>query len=266
MTSGADVSDEPALSLRRARKTFGGARALDDVSLTLRRGEILGVSGLAGAGHEALPCLIASAAQAKGGTPKISSRAFDARRLSPAQARALGLALLPADRQRASGAQTLSLRENLSLPAPSTFFRDGFLNLAQERAETRRWLAAFGVRPADPEAPLRALSGGDQQKALLAKWMRTNPGVLLMHEPTQGVDVGAKQDIFRRIEEFAERGVAILIASAESEDLARLCHRVVVLRRGRVAGELAGAALSARAIDSLAFCDASAGNELGTAA
>jgi len=268
---GADVqSFYPALASPRetialAVEGLSGA-GVRDISLSLRRGEILGVSGLAGAGHEALPYLLTGAVAATAGELRAGGRTLDARKLSPTLTREIGFALLPADRQRTSGAQMLSLRENLSLPVLSSFFHHGFLNRRQEQAEASKWLQDFGVRPAAPEALLRTLSGGNQQKALLAKWMQTNPEVLLLHEPTQGVDVGAKQDIFRKLEDFAERGVGVLIASAESEDLARLCHRVLTLRNGRVVGELSGPALSEHAINDLAFRDAPRASERESAA
>jgi len=246
----APAREELALSVRELDgETVGGA------SFTVRRGEIVGLTGLAGAGHEELPYLIAGARRAAGGVVRIGERKYDARVLDPIATRAAGLALLPADRQKASGAQEASVRENVSLPVLARFARFGTIRAGLERLAAERLLHAFDVRPARSEAPLRTLSGGNQQKALLGKWMQTAPSVLVLHEPTQGVDVGSKQDIFRRIEEIAASGVAVLIASSEAEDLARLCHRVAVLRRGRIAGVLAGPDLTETAIADLGFRD-----------
>jgi ribose transport system ATP-binding protein len=215
------------------------------------------VTGLGGSGYEELPYLLSGALPAAAGVLLVGGVRIAAKALRPPAARALGLALLPADRQRASAAQRLSVRENVSLPVLDRFFRWGLLQRGAERRATQAILQRFGVRPPDPEAPLRTLSGGNQQKALLGKWMQTAPAVLLLHEPTQGVDVGSKQDIFRKIEEAAAAGVAVIIASAEVEDLAHLCHRVAVLRGGRLAGDLAGSERTEQAINDLAFRDRS---------
>lgn len=226
-----------------------------DLSLAVRHGEIVGVTGLGGSGYEELPYLLAGAIPVNTGTLRIGDVSLVGTALRLTATRALGLALLPADRQRASGAQDMSLAENVGLPVLDRFFNWGILQAGAERKAVRAVLHGFGVRPADPDAPLRTLSGGNQQKALLGKWVQTKPKVIVLHEPTQGVDIGSKQDIFRKIEQIAADGVAVVIASAEAEDLANLCHRVVVLRRGGVAGELSGEALTEQAINDLALRD-----------
>jgi ribose transport system ATP-binding protein len=109
------------------------------------------------------------------------------------------------------------------------------------------------VRPADPEHSFAELSGGNQQKVVLAKWFSTDPSVLLLHEPTQGVDVGARKDVFRHIRSFTERGGAVIIASTEYEDLAHLCDRVIVFRDGRPVAELQGQQLTPEALVEQAF-------------
>jgi ribose transport system ATP-binding protein len=223
------------------------------LSLRLHRGEIVGITGLNGAGFEELPYLLSGALPSSGGTVTIRGRVFPARILRPHLTIEQGVALLPADRQRASGAQRLSVRENLSLPVLDRFFSFGRLNGRAERRAAHALLQRYKVRPPDPDSQLYTLSGGNQQKALFGKWMQTNPDILLLHEPTQGVDVGSKQEIFREIEKAAAAGVAVLIASSEAEDLANLCHRVVVLRRGLFAGELSGVELAEQTINNLAF-------------
>ncbi|WP_336801872.1 sugar ABC transporter ATP-binding protein [Kaistia sp. MMO-174] len=257
----------PALAAAKAEPALAvdglSGRGVADVSFALKKGEILGVSGLAGAGWETLPYLLSGATPARAGTIRTEAGRTDAAALRPDRARRLGIALLPADRQKASGAQALSLRENASLPVLGRYFRRGLMRRGAERAATAELLRSFQVRPAIPEAPLRTLSGGNQQKLLLGKWIQTKPGVLVLHEPTQGVDVGSKQDIFRKIEEIAASGVAVILASAESEDLARLCHRVLVLRRGAVAGILEGDQLSETAINDLSFRGHGAGGAAG---
>ncbi len=224
-----------------------------DLSFDLRRGEILGLTGLVGSGYDEVPYLLFGALPSARGRLGIGDRVIEATVLHPPLARRLGLALLPADRQRASGAQDASLRENVGLPILSSLFRHGRLDAKAETAAARGVVRRFGVRPVEIELPLRAFSGGNQQKALLGKWLQTRPSVLLLHEPTQGVDVGAKQELFRHVEAAAAAGTAVLIASAETEDLANVCHRVAVLRRGELAGILSGAKATVQALDALAF-------------
>jgi ribose transport system ATP-binding protein len=118
----------------------------------------------------------------------------------------------------------------------------------REQAEVRDWLRKMDVRPPDPERLIATLSGGNQQKVILARWLRQSPQVLILDEPTQGVDVGAKAEIHAFVDAAAEAGAAILVASTESEELARLCDRVLVLRNGRIAASLEGPQISATRI------------------
>ena len=140
-----------------------------------------------------------------------------------------------------------TLRENLGLPVVRRYMEHGRLDVAAERSAVEVVLKDFDVRPPDPERKLGELSGGNQQKALLGKWMQLHGGakVLLLHEPTQGVDVGARQEIFRLIRGCADRGMAVLYVSCEHEDLSHLCDRVLVMRAGRVVADVSGARLDA---------------------
>jgi ribose transport system ATP-binding protein len=165
-------------------------------------------------------------------------------RPTPQSMRKAGVALLPADRARESGTLGASVLENVTLPVLGRFFSGGLLHHGTERAEVLRLLSRFDVRPPLPHAPLGSLSGGNQQKALLAKWLQLRPEVLLLHEPTQGVDIGSRKQIFEIIREVAASGTGVVIASAEYEDLAHLCNRVLVMRRGRLVAELTGGDLS----------------------
>ena len=164
--------------------------------------------------------------------------------MSPRRAIGAGVALLPGDRQRASGAGTLSVRENVTLPTLDRFFTGGFLRPKRERARVLELLRAYDVRPAAPARKLETLSGGNQQKALVAKWLERKPTIFLMHEPVQGVDVSAREEIARVIAGIAAEGGSVLLSSCEYEDLARICGRVLVFRHGRVTSELAGTALT----------------------
>lgn len=215
-------------------------RRVHDLSLELQQGEIVGFTGLLGAGQEEIPYLLFGARTATSGTIVVGGQEHLQAELSPRLAMSLGMALLPADRRAASGVTAATICENISLPTLKNFFRLGFLDERKERRHVDGLVRDFEVTPADSLLPLGSLSGGNQQKALLAKWFQTRPAVLLLHEPTHGVDIGSRRTIFRQIKEAASRGTAILLFSTEYADLANLCDRVLVMRNGRRVAELSG--------------------------
>lgn len=235
----ATASAEDAVALRVTGIGGNQVRGLD---LDLHRGEILGVTGLLGMGQDELPYLLAGAAQSGAGSVESSSGPIP--RGSPRDALKHGVVLLPADRKTQSGLQEATVGENLSLPVLRRYWRAGRLAHRAERAAAVELLNRFHVQPADPGRVLASLSGGNQQKALLAKWMQMRPSVLILHEPTQGVDIGARAQVFAYLREIADSGTAILMCSSEYDDLAHLCDRVLVLRNGQVAGNLHGTALT----------------------
>jgi ribose transport system ATP-binding protein len=216
----------------------------ESVSFDVHEGEILGLTGIAGAGYDEVPYLLFGAASARSGTVTIGSTTLDHAALTPKSTMDAGMALLPADRQNKSGVGELTLTQNVSLPVLGSFFTGGRLRQRAERSKVASLLTDYTVRPPIPEAKMNQLSGGNQQKALLAKWMQRTPPVLLLHEPTQGVDVGAKKDVFERLREATVAGAAVVFSSAEYEDLAHLCDRVLVFREGRIAATLSGADLT----------------------
>jgi ribose transport system ATP-binding protein len=215
------------------------------VSFELRKGEIIGLTGLAGMGWEEIPYLLFGAETAIGGTVQVgdADRAA-ASSLTPQRAIAQRIALLPADRRRDSGLGDGSATENLTLPTLARHFIGGRLRANRERRYATEMLRDYQVSPLAPSAPLSTFSGGNQQKVLLAKWLETAPEVLILHEPTQGVDVGARKNIFERIQQVTTAGTSVIIATAEYDDLAHLCDRVLVFRHGRVAAELDGSHLT----------------------
>jgi ribose transport system ATP-binding protein len=154
------------------------------------------------------------------------------------------MAFLPADRRQQSGIPKATLLENVSMTSGARFVRNGWLRHHAERTAVRSVLDRFDVRPAEPDRLLATLSGGNQQKALLGKWLQTNPSVLLLHEPTQGVDIGSRKQILQIIAQVAAAGAAVLVASAEYEELAHLCHRVLIFRHGHIVRELLGDGLT----------------------
>jgi ribose transport system ATP-binding protein len=228
-------------------------RTVRDLSLSLHAGEILGVTGINGAGYDELPYLLYGDPPATRGTIRIRGEEMKAASMTPRRAIGYRVALLPADRQTSSGAQDMSVLHNVSLPVVHRFYRHGLLQHREERQKMYELIDEHTVTPPDVGLILRQLSGGNQQKALLAKWLQVEPEILLLHEPTQGVDVGSKQQIFSRIEAVAERGTGVVIASGEYGDLANLCHRVVVLRDGYVVSTLHRSELTEDRIADQAF-------------
>jgi len=209
-----------------------------DVSFSLRKGEILGLTGLVGAGHDEVPYLISGAKAPTSGEIAIDGRPLGS--LSPERSTAAGIGLLPSDRQRQSGVPGATVKENITLPDLNSFRRGFRLDHRRERTAVEQVLDMFHIRPREPDRPFYTLSGGNQQRAVLARWLRMNPRVLLLHEPTQGVDVGARSGIFQILHESAAKGTSFVYASAEYEDLAHVCDRVLVFRHGRGVSELEG--------------------------
>jgi ribose transport system ATP-binding protein len=223
-------------------------KVADGVSFALRRGEVLGLTGLIGAGFDEIPALLAGATQAASGRLTFGDEAVALTEMTPRQALGFGVAYLPADRLAASGAGSLSVEENMALPSYETFRRGWSLNMTALRDWAQRLVAEHDVRPGRADLPLASLSGGNQQKALLAKWLETGPRLLLLDEPTQGVDVGARQQVYRALERAAQAGTTIICASTDLEQLAQICDRVLVFAKGRVSADLRGSAVTQEAI------------------
>lgn len=209
-----------------------------DLNLVVGESEIVGVTGLAGMGQDELPYLVFGATAPRRGAVLVDERPLDP--LTPSVAIGAGIALVPADRERAGSIRTATVAENITMGSLRSYFSGGRMHAKREEATVSSLLKSFRVRPPEPTFAFGALSGGNQQKALLDKWLQTPPRVLLLHEPTQGVDIASRHEVFRIIRQAADDGSAILIFSAEYADLAHLCNRVVVLRDGRISAELAG--------------------------
>jgi ribose transport system ATP-binding protein len=223
-------------------------RVVRRVDADIHRGEILGLTGLLGMGHDAVPYLVFGAERAKAGTIEIAGEAIDVASMTPRRAMSLGMGLLPGNRSRDSAVGEATARENLTIATLQRFVAGGRLRRSRERAAARTQMARFNVTPVDPEAIMATLSGGNQQKTLLARWLTRRPHLLILDEPWHGVDVGAKRQIMRLLTEAASEGMAIVISSVEASDLAEVCHRVLVMRRGEVVGELSGSDLTAARI------------------
>jgi ribose transport system ATP-binding protein len=225
-------------------KALTGA-SVRDVSINLQLGEIVGLAGLIGSGFNDLPYLLAGAVTATAGTIALGDGAPVALTdMTPSRAQSIGLALLPADRLGAAGIGSLSITDNITLPMLPRFKGKFGLDWPAMAKSAATLGAAHDVRPNRPGLPLEALSGGNQQKVLLAKWLQTAPKLFLLDEPTQGVDVGARQQIFAALDLAAANGTTILCASTDYEQLAQIASRVLIFAKGRVVAELTGSAIS----------------------
>ena len=207
---------------------------INDVSFELRSGEIFGVAGLAGCGRSELARIIAGAQPATAGTIAVGGSPVAPRQ--PRDAITAGVAFVPPDRARLGCIPELSLRHNIALSDLKPFWLRGVLRQRDERATVARLLNEFDVRPPETERRMSNLSGGNQQKAVIAKFARINPRVLVVDEPTQGVDVAGKADIGEELRRLASGGCAVLIASSDFDEIGALCDRVLVLDRGEVVG------------------------------
>lgn len=214
---------------------------LRGVNLTVHAGEIVGVAGITGSGRDEVAPAVFGGVD-RDGVVKVGGKALPRRR--PDVSVSCGIGLVPAQRHANAAFMAAPLRENITVTKPGAHFRAGLLRKRSEKSDVNRWLERLDVRPRDSEFAMSDLSGGNQQKVIIARWLRMEPKVLVLDEPTQGVDVGAKADIHRLIDDAAAQGTAVLIASTDHEELVRLCHRVLVACRGRIVDEISGDRLS----------------------
>ena len=221
-----------------------------EVSLTIRRGEVLGIAGLVGAGRSELAETICGIA------PRLAGRvALDGRMLtitSPRDAIRLGICLVPEDRRRHGVIDALSVRENITLPSLASYARGGLVRRKAEASAARETAAALTVKAASIETRVSTLSGGNQQKVVLGKWMALRPQVIVFDEPTQGVDVGAKAEIHQLIRRLADAGAAVMMISSDLEEIVAESDRVAVMHDGRITGVLDRTSCTPEAIMTLA--------------
>ena len=225
------------------------APGVQDATLTLRAGEIVGLAGLVGAGRSELARAIYGASPATSGGIEVAGAALPGR---PAASIGAGVALIPESRKDDGLILRRPIRENVSLTSLRRLQRLGFVRTGAERGQVRDALKRVTGSPL-LEAPAGSLSGGNQQKLLFARALLIEPGVLLADEPTRGIDVGAKRDIYDVLVRLAADGMAILLISNEVEEILGLAHRVVVMRAGRLVAELSGEDMTEEAIVSAAF-------------
>ena len=216
------------------------------MDLAIHRGEVVGVAGITGSGREAVAGIVFGGMERRGEIT-VDGRVLPQNRPDISIER--GVALVPAERHANASLIDQTLRENITLVDPGRHMTLGILRRRPERADVRVWLDKLTVKPGgQTEYTMAQLSGGNQQKVILARWLRQEPEVLILDEPTQGVDVGAKADIHRLIDEAAAQGAAVLVCSTDHEELVRVCDRVVIMRRGKVASILRGSEITADSI------------------
>ena len=218
-------------------KAVGKKRAIAPFDLALHPGEVVGLAGLLGSGRTEVARLIFGADRADSGQFTVNGRAATIR--SPRAATAKGVAFCPENRRTEGLIEDLTVRENIVLALQAA--RGWTRSIPRKRQDelVAHWIRALDIRAASPEQPVRALSGGNQQKVLLARWLITEPKLLILDEPTRGIDVGAKTEIQRLVVSLCEDGVSVLFISAEIEEVLRLSHKVEVLRDRRIVAELA---------------------------
>ncbi len=249
---GRELAGAPARESPGADRTVGArvvlavqelsARALglSGITFELHAGKVLGVAGLVGAGRTELLRCLAGLSRFDHGRILLDGR--DVRPRDPSAALALGIALLPEDRRREGTIGAMSVTENLTLPRLGSFTRRARIDARAERAFAETVASRFAIRAASVAAPVDSLSGGNQQKVALARWIACEPRILMLDEPTQGIDVAGRAEIHRLIGAEARRGAAILLASSDLGEVLALSDRIGVMRAGRIAAVLPGGA------------------------
>jgi galactofuranose transport system ATP-binding protein len=236
-TSAAREGDEAsAAALVLQARGLGRKGQVQPTDVEIRRGEIVGVAGLLGSGRTELARLLFGLDASDGGEIVVDGERTDFH--SPAHAIAHGLALLPEERKTEGLVADLSVRENIVLALQARTGLVPSLSIREQQAIAERFVKMLGIKTASLETPVGQLSGGNQQKVLLARWLATDPRLLILDEPTRGVDVAAKQEIMNEIVALARGGMSVLFISAEIEEVVRLADRVIVMRDRRKAGEL----------------------------
>jgi ribose transport system ATP-binding protein len=248
--------DNPSDDVALLADGISGA-TVRDVNLSVRGRETVGIAGLLGCGKSELGRLLFGAQTITSGQVRVSGK--QVRLESPADGIAAGVALVPADRHRNGVVLDQTVLENITLLDLRSSFRHGRLRTRAMANTARRLINEYDVRPRDPHRVIRRLSGGNQQKVVLAKWMHRNPAVLILDEPGHGVDIGAKAQIFALVRQAATRGAAVIVISEEFEDLAQLCDRVLIMRNGQIVDTVSGERKTRGVISGLVYAEAAEG-------
>lgn len=212
------------------------AGKLRDVSLSLKRGEILGIAGLVGAGRTELLRTICGADPMDSGEIVVNGAIV--RRPTPGRMKRLGIGLIPENRKEEGLVLNLSTRENICLASLRAMSWRGVIWNARQLPTVKRNVEELHIRVSNVEAAVAVLSGGNQQKVVVGKWLNTSPRVLLLDEPTRGIDIQAKQQIFQLIWDLSKKGISTIFVSSELEELVDVCHRILIMQEGRITGEV----------------------------
>ena len=250
----------PTPPLLQARHLTWNGR-LDDVSLQVHAGEVVGLGGLDGQGQRELLLGLFGVLNGMSGEVLVDGKRVDIRGPSIAKRQHIGMALIPEDRKTEGLMLPMSLRDNLSFAALSTLSRWGVVDAAAERSAVARMLQLLAIRSDGTDVPAGALSGGNQQKVVIGKWLMMTPRILLLNDPTRGIDVGTKQEMYRLLRELSDAGAAIVFYSTDYDELVGCCDRVLVMFDGAITRELVGADITERALVSSALNIATAPNE-----
>ncbi|MCW2781742.1 MAG: rbsA 3 [Marmoricola sp.] len=244
--AGDDLSSlEPVLEVQSL-----AARSIIELDFEVRPGEVVGIAGVDGSGRESVAMALYGGINRSGDVTVAGERLPAGR---PDLAVEHGLGLVPADRSGDAVMDTMSVTANLGVARIRTRWHGLLLDHQGEDAEARHWTAKIAIRPPDPDVPIGLLSGGNQQKVVLARWLRTELKVLVLDEPTKGVDVSAVAAIWGLVLEAAAAGTAVVVCSSDTDELVACCHRVIVMRRGRVAAVAQGDTLQSSFVDAVAL-------------
>jgi rhamnose transport system ATP-binding protein len=222
----ASVPGEQVLSV----KNLSHPTEFRDLHFTVRRGEILGFYGLIGSGRSEAMLAIMGLNPLATGEFQVMGHRFDARR--PGDAIAAGIAYVPEERQRQGAILSFSVQDNISLAGLSRFARGPWLSAVKESALCKRMTERLRIKTESPHTLLSGLSGGNQQKVVIAKWLGLDPKIVILDEPTKGIDVGAKQAVYHLIADMVREGLSVILVSSELPEVMNLAHRVIVMRRG----------------------------------
>jgi len=242
----------PATGNRRPLLSISGlevAPRIQDASFEIRAGEVLGIAGVLGSGRTELLQAIAGLRTIDGGAMTLSGSAF--RPASLRDARANGIFMTPEDRRGAGAVMMLGIDENLVMASWDSVSRGGVIGRAAMREKVATSIRALGIKLAHPSEPLGNLSGGNQQKVVIGKALNAAPRILLLDEPTRGVDVGAKRQIYQLMRKAAEEGLAVVFVSGEIEEFCEVCDRVLILQRGSITAEVEGEAICTETLSEL---------------
>src|SRR5437868_1084487 len=227
---------KPVLAL----ENLSWEKHLDRISLSVGGGEIVGLGGLDGQGQKSL--LLALFGVLRGVTGRITVEGSEVRISSPAAAKssAVGIALVPEDRKTEGLMLPMSIADNLTIASLDAISTGPFVDRTRERAAVKRGIDSLHIRIGAPGDAVSTLSGGNQQKVVLAKWLMTEPRIILLNDPTRGIDVGTKQELYRLMRALADQGAAILFYSTDYDELIGCCDRVAIMYGGRIVRELEG--------------------------